>query len=81
MREPVLYHLDDQYAAALLRPMVSSLHELERRAQHYSVHLRMAPDDREAIAGAREILEEARCRLQEILERRIQAGGWKGAAG
>jgi len=78
---PVLYHLDEQYAPGLLRPIVSSLHELQRRTQAYRLHLRMTAEDQAAVAEAGEVLEAAHRRVQEILERRVRAGDWKQAVG
>jgi len=81
MHEPGIYHLDEQYAAALLRPMVSTLGELERRAAHYEAHLRMSTEDRVAIETAGRVLEEARRELERIWQERVKAGTWKQASG
>lgn len=79
MHEPGLYHLDEQYAAALLRPIVARLGELEGRLRHYGAHLRMPPEDRAAIEAAGRALEEARRELERIWQERIEAGAWKRA--
>lgn len=79
MHEPGIYHLDEQYAAALLRPILARLNELEGRLQHYGAHLRMLPEDRAAIEAAGRALEEARRELERIWRERIESGAWRRA--
>jgi hypothetical protein len=81
MHEPGIYHLDEQYAAALLRPILARLGELEGRLQHYSAHLRMPPEDRAAIEAAGRVLAEACRELERIWQGRVEAGAWKRTAG
>src|SRR4051812_29179043 len=46
------YHLSEQRADAILRPMALTLAELETRAQHFLDRLRMVEEDRAAVAAA-----------------------------
>lgn len=81
MHEPGIYHLDEQYAAALLRPLLSTLRELEHRAAHYRAHLRMSTEDRAAIESAGQVLATARSELERLWQEQVEAGRWKQAAG
>ncbi len=81
MHEAELYHLDQQYAAALLRPVVATLAELERRLEHYRFRVRIAPEDRAAIEAAGRALTEARRELEQIWQQRVEVGAWKRTSG
>jgi hypothetical protein len=59
MAEPVLYHLDQQTAPGLLRPVAYDLQRLEQRLAHYLVHLRLSERDRATVAEAHRVLAEA----------------------
>ncbi len=81
MHEAGMYHLDQQYAAALLRPVVATLAELERRLEHYRLRVRVAPEDRAAIEAAGRALADARRELEQIWQQRVEAGAWKRTSG
>ena len=46
------YHLGEQRADAILRPLALSLAELETRAQHFLDRLQLVDEDREAVTAA-----------------------------
>ncbi len=52
MSELPKYHLGDQRADAILRPIALTLHELETRAAHYRDRLVLTPEDQEAVTAA-----------------------------
>lgn len=62
-----LYHTGDQYAVALLPPIVRSLGVLAERADHYATRLRMPDGDRELIEMAYRILQIAQQDLANLL--------------
>jgi hypothetical protein len=61
------YHLGEQYADALLRPVADTLAELEARLQQHADRLRLAEADRQRIERARGVVADAREQLRSIL--------------
>ena len=59
-------HIGPQSAAALLRPIVSSVAELEARLAHYHDRLHMPDADRAAIARARDALATTLTQLRDL---------------
>lgn len=75
------YHLGEQRADAILRPLALTLAEMETRAQHYLDRLQLVDEDREAVAAAHRALATARAELDELWRARMatpQRGGEKG---
>jgi hypothetical protein len=66
MPELPKYHLGDQRADAILRPLALTLLELETRAAHYRDRLVLAPEDREAVVAALAALTTARAELDRL---------------
>jgi len=66
MPDRTLYHIDEQYARALLLPMVGELAVLEARAAHYLDHLRLPDTDRALLETAQEALTRAREELDRL---------------
>lgn len=60
MADEVLYHISEQHADALIKPIHAELRTLEDRTRHYTRHLRMSPEDRELIESTREAIRQAR---------------------
>ncbi len=71
------YHLGEQHASALLRPIEAALAELEARLVQYVERIPMSDDDREAVRAGQNVVNQARAGLGEILARRpaIPTGG------
>jgi hypothetical protein len=61
------YHLREQQADALLAPVHASLSEMERRVQHYLVHMRLGDADTEALTVAHDVLADAAAQLARIV--------------
>jgi hypothetical protein len=61
------YHLREQQADALLGPLSAALTEMERRVEHYLVHMRLGDSDTEALSAARDVLADAATQLARIL--------------
>jgi hypothetical protein len=61
------YHIGEQYADALLRPISDTLAELDARLSQYVDRLRLSESERERIERARTILADAREQLSEVL--------------
>lgn len=60
------YHLGEQRADAILRPLALSLAEMETRAQHYLDRLQLVEEDREAVVAAHKALAAARAELDAL---------------
>lgn len=72
------YHLGEQRADAILRPLALTLAELETRAQQYLDRLKLVDEDREAVAAAHRALAAARAELDTLWRARMatpQRGG------
>lgn len=81
MQEFPKYHLSEQRADAILRPLALGLAEMETRAQHYLDRLQLIAEDREAVAAAHKALAAARAELDTLWQARTatpQRGGEKG---
>jgi hypothetical protein len=61
------YHLREQQADALLAPIAASLGEMERRVEHYLLHLRLADSDTEALNAAHDVLADAAAQVARIV--------------
>jgi hypothetical protein len=61
------YHIGEQYADALLRPVGDTLAELDARLDQYVDRLRLAEIDRQRLEAAQAILADARERLSAVL--------------
>ncbi len=70
-----LYHTGDQYAEALLPPVLHSLEDLAGRTAHYAARLRMSDVDRETVKAAQRILEQAHADLAGLLSSRTDTNG------
>lgn len=66
MPELPKYHLGEQRADAILRPMALTLQELETRAAHYLDRLTLTPEDRDAVAAAHAALATASAELDTL---------------
>jgi hypothetical protein len=64
------YHLGEQRADAILRPMALTLGELETRAAHYRDRLVLTPEDQEAVAAALAAVTTARAELDRLWQAR-----------
>jgi hypothetical protein len=64
------YHLGEQRADAILRPMAQTLRELEARAAHYRDRLVLTPEDQEAVVAALAALTTARAELEQLWQAR-----------
>jgi hypothetical protein len=64
------YHLGEQRADALLRPMALTLQELEARAAHYRDRLVLTLEDQEAVVAALAALTTARAELEQLWQAR-----------
>lgn len=60
------YHINEQRADALLRPMALTVGELAARATHYLERLRFADADRAAIEAAQAALAAAHAELGRL---------------
>lgn len=81
MQELPKYHLGEQRADAVLRPLALTLAELETRAQHFLDRLHLVDEDREAVATAHKAIAAARTELDTLWQARVatpQRGGEKG---
>lgn len=65
------YHLSEQRADALLRPMALTLAELEARAQHFLDRLQMVEEDRAAVAAAHKVIAAAHAELETLWQARV----------
>jgi hypothetical protein len=62
------YHLGEQYAPALLRPISSTLRDLEARARHYRTRLHLnSATDQAALDAAEQALAAARATLERLV--------------
>ena len=66
MPDRTFYHIDTQYAFALLAPMAAELEVLEARAAHYRNHLRLPDTDRALLEAAQATLTRAREELDRL---------------
>ena len=64
----VPYHLDEQYADALLQPIAAILRELEQRAAQYADRLHLSEDDRNRVEKARDLIIEMRLELEALVK-------------
>jgi hypothetical protein len=64
------YHLGEQRADAILRPMALTLQELEARAAHYRDRLVLTLEDQEAVVAALAALTTARAELEQLWQAR-----------
>jgi hypothetical protein len=64
------YHLGEQRADAILRPMALTLREMETRAAHYRDRLLLTPEDQEAVVAALTALMTARAELEKLWQAR-----------
>ena len=64
------YHLREQQADALLQPMLATVRELERRAQHYLDRINLATADYEAVNAAHAALGTARAEIDRLWRER-----------
>jgi len=62
------YHLAEQQAAALLRPIADTVRDLERRAGHYADRLHLSDADRATLLAARRVLADAHAELARLLD-------------
>ena len=60
------YHLSEHAAHVLLDPVCATLRELERRVQHYTTRLHLAPGAEASLMAAREALATARRELERL---------------
>ncbi len=65
------YHLGEQRADAILRPLALTLAELETRAQHYLDRLQLVDEDRAAVVAAHGALTAARAELDTLWQARV----------
>ena len=65
-----LYHMDEQYADALLTPIAASLTELEGRLTQFVDRLYLSLDDRTRVEQALDLIAETRRRLEPIVQPR-----------
>ncbi len=70
MPELPQYHLGEQRADALLRPLALTLQELETRAAHYLDRLKLPAEDRDAVAAAHAALATASAELDRLWQAR-----------
>jgi hypothetical protein len=61
------YHLREQQADALLAPIHAALGEMERRVQHFVVHMRLGDADAEALNAAHDVLAKAAAQVERIV--------------
>lgn len=61
------YHLREQQADALLAPIHAALDEMERRVQHYLVHMKLADSDTEVLNAAHDVLADAAAQIGRIV--------------
>lgn len=66
MPELPKYHLSEQRADAILRPLALELGDLETRAKHYLDRLSLTDEDRAAVAAAHAALEAAHTELARL---------------
>lgn len=66
MPELPKYHLNEQRADAILRPLALSVQEMEARAAHYLDRLTLTPEDRDAVAAAHVALATAGAELDKL---------------
>ncbi len=64
------YHIDEQYADALLRPIGLTLAELDERLTQYVDRLYLADGDRARVEQARELIADTRRRLRPLVDSR-----------
>ncbi len=61
------YHIGEQHPVALLPPVADTLAELEERLIQYDDRLRLSDADRRQLEQARDVISDARGRLQAVL--------------
>ena len=61
------YHIDEQYADALLRPIGATLAELDERLTQFVDRLYLADGDRARVEQARELIADTRNRLRRLV--------------
>jgi hypothetical protein len=61
------YHLREQQADALIAPVHATLAEMERRVQHFLVHMRLGEADANALNAAHDVLADATARIAQVL--------------
>ncbi len=64
------YHLGQQYASALLRPVAASLADLEARLTQYVERMPMSDDDRAAMFAAQSAVAQAKAEVERLAQRR-----------
>ncbi len=74
------YHLSEHSANVLLDPICATLLELERRTQHYTERLNLAPGAGEALTAAHAALATARREVERLHAESAQAAHTSGAA-
>ncbi len=62
------YHLGEQTAAGLIRPVDAELDNLARRLAHYVGRIAMSDPDREAVARVARIVRDASDRVRQELD-------------
>ena len=80
-QELTKYHLNEQRADAILRPMALTLAELETRAQHFLDRLHRVEDDRAAVAAAYKAIAAAHAELETLWQARVATPQREGGKG
>lgn len=83
MPELPKYHLSEQRADAILRPLARELGGLEARARHYLDRLYLTDEDRAAVMAAHAALATAHAELERLWQASVatpQRGGQRGKA-
>lgn len=70
-QELTKYHLNEQRADALLRPLALTLAEMETRTQHFLDRLHMVEEDRVAVAAAHQAIAAAHAELARLWQARV----------
>ena len=65
------YHLNEQRADAILRPLALTLAEMETRTQHFLDRLQMVEEDRAAVAAAHKAIADAHAELERLWQARV----------
>ena len=72
------FHIDEQYAVALLSPIGNTLDELTARLTQYVSRMPLSDADRDAIARAREAVNLAASAVHTLAAERRDTSGRKG---
>ncbi len=70
-QELTKYHLNEQRADAILRPLALTLAAMETRTQHFLDRLHMAEEDRAAVAAAHKAIAAAHAELATLWQARV----------